>query len=300
MTTTTPNLFVVGAMRAGTTSIFSWLSQHPSVHTAAVKEPHWFAFPDVPPAYSGPGDVQLNERIVWRGSEYRALFAGGTEQTYRAEASAMYLHLPAAVERLLEASDEECDPRSRFVVSLREPVERTMSAFSYNRMRGREPLSSLRDALDAEDGRRAAGWSPMFWYEGASQISSQLERLLEVAPDRTHIVLHSDLSRAPDVAATDLFRWLDLPPVPDLDTSPRNRSGEARSAALARVLRHSSTKRRLKPFVPPPLRRSLERLRERNRSQPDLLDPETRALLEGRLDEEVRRLSSLVGRSITG
>lgn len=37
-----PNLFVVGAPKAGTTSLWHYLRQHPDVFMSALKEPHFF------------------------------------------------------------------------------------------------------------------------------------------------------------------------------------------------------------------------------------------------------------------
>lgn len=295
-----PNLFVVGQMRAGTTSVFSWLEQHPDVWTSDPKEPHWFAFPDRAPSYTGPGDQQLNDRIVWRGDEYRALFAAGADASYRAEASAMYLHLPEALDRLLDARPEERAEDARFVVLLRDPVERAISAHSFNRMREREPLADLAEALDAEDERRRSGWSPMFWYAGASQVADQVERLVQEAPDRTLVLRSHDLEHAPAEAASQLFGWLGLPVPPDLDTAPRNRSGEARSALVARALGHGPVKRALRPLVPRRIRQGLERVREANRTGPPPVPDATRRALADRLAADAARQEAVIGRPIAG
>lgn len=40
---TPPNTFIVGAPKCGTTSLVSYLSQHPQVHISKIKEPHFFS-----------------------------------------------------------------------------------------------------------------------------------------------------------------------------------------------------------------------------------------------------------------
>ena len=37
-----PNFFIVGAPKCGTTTLFSWLSEHPNVFMSRVKEPNHF------------------------------------------------------------------------------------------------------------------------------------------------------------------------------------------------------------------------------------------------------------------
>ena len=38
-----PNLFIVGAPKSGTTSIYNYLKNHPEVFMSPIKEPHFFA-----------------------------------------------------------------------------------------------------------------------------------------------------------------------------------------------------------------------------------------------------------------
>ncbi len=38
-----PNFFIVGAPKAGTTSLYRYLDQHPQIYMSAIKEPHKFA-----------------------------------------------------------------------------------------------------------------------------------------------------------------------------------------------------------------------------------------------------------------
>lgn len=280
-------------MRAGTTSVYDWLQQHDEIHTSVPKEPHWFAFPDVEPRYSGPGDQQLNDRIIWRSEDYRSLFREGRGCRYRAEASAMYLHLPEALDRLLDPAGA-AGPDSRFVVLLRDPAQRSLSAYRYNRMRRREPCD-LEEALACETDRRAGGWSPMFWYEQASIMSTGLARLLQAAPERTFVLLQADLGGDPRGAAGRLFSWLQLDTPEGLETGIRNRSGEPRSALVARALAHGPVKRRLKPLIPRSIRRRLEDLREHNLAA-GATDEVAIAGLQDRLGPELDRLATLVGR----
>jgi hypothetical protein len=43
MNSKNPNLFIVGAAKAGTTSLYQYLSQHPAVYMCPIKEPNFFA-----------------------------------------------------------------------------------------------------------------------------------------------------------------------------------------------------------------------------------------------------------------
>jgi hypothetical protein len=39
---TMPNFFIVGAQKAGTTSLYHYLNQHPQVYMSPIKEPFFF------------------------------------------------------------------------------------------------------------------------------------------------------------------------------------------------------------------------------------------------------------------
>src|SRR5665213_879648 len=38
-----PSFFIIGAPKAGTTSLYHYLDQHPEIFMSAIKEPHFFA-----------------------------------------------------------------------------------------------------------------------------------------------------------------------------------------------------------------------------------------------------------------
>ena len=76
-----PNLFIVGAAKAGTTSLAYYLSQHPDVFMSKLKEPHHFSAvrPDGKFAHAVP--------VVADQSSYLQLFQGADGFRYRGEAS---------------------------------------------------------------------------------------------------------------------------------------------------------------------------------------------------------------------
>ncbi|MGQ9662575.1 MAG: sulfotransferase domain-containing protein [Kiritimatiellia bacterium] len=137
---TLPNFLIVGAPKAGTTSLFDYLGQHPEVYTPPVKEPCFFS--SGLPAFTH--DL----------AEYEALFAGQTTQTAIGEASTTYLYDPDAARRI-----HDLLPEARIIIMLRNPAERAYSEWAYNALQlACEPLS-FEAALEAEEERAA---SPAF------------------------------------------------------------------------------------------------------------------------------------------
>ena len=88
-----PNLFVIGAMKSGTTSLWQVLRAHPNVYMSPEKEPHYFTYAGQPidPAYPA------RPRTL---DAYLALFAGVQDEGVIGEASPSYLAAPEALWRI--------------------------------------------------------------------------------------------------------------------------------------------------------------------------------------------------------
>lgn len=131
-----PDAVVIGAQRAGTTSLFDYMVQHPEVHGPTVKEIHYF-------------DIFYDKGVAW----YRAHFPlqwHVRPPHVTVEASPYYLFHPYAPARLAQHL-----PDAKLIVLLRNPVERALSHYFLEVKLQREPLS-LREALAAEQERLSA------------------------------------------------------------------------------------------------------------------------------------------------
>src|SRR5206468_11965479 len=111
----TPNLIVVGVPKAGTGSLFAYLSQHPDICPGDEKEIGYFNYFN-PLRHSGePPPLK----------EYAKHFAGCGDQRYRFEATPTYSYggtpVIEAMKRLLASP--------KIVLTLRNPVDRLWSAY---------------------------------------------------------------------------------------------------------------------------------------------------------------------------
>lgn len=135
-----PQFLVIGAQKAGTTSLYAYLGAHPDVLPAARKEVHYFDL-----NYAG------GERWYRSMFPLRANLATRSRLVSRpvvtGEASPYYLFHPLAPSRAAALV-----PDARLVVLLRDPVERAWSHYRHEVAAGREPLG-FAAALDAEPER---------------------------------------------------------------------------------------------------------------------------------------------------
>jgi len=204
---TLPDFLIIGAQRSGTTSLFNWLTSRPDVGRPFKKEVHYF-------------DLNYHRGLGW----YRSHFPIRRKGRISGESTPYLLLHPLAPDRA--ARDL---PETRFVVVLREPVERAISAYWHRRQRlaGRgEPIDeSLEEALERESeavdvlGERVARGEVSLEHMAYSfvrrgEYAPQLERwFAAVGRDRV-LVLEAERLGADPAYAERVVEWLGLPPRP--------------------------------------------------------------------------------------
>jgi hypothetical protein len=115
-----PSFMVLGAGKAGTTSLYYYLAQHPEVFMCSPKEPPFFQT-----------EYELGAEYYWRTH-----FRGYRGQRHAGEAAHHNLHLPYVTERIAATV-----PDASFIVLCRNPIERALSAYWHNVTRGVERSS---------------------------------------------------------------------------------------------------------------------------------------------------------------
>lgn len=295
-----PNFLIIGTAKAGTTSLYRYLRQHPDVFMPAVKEPRFFAYAEDPPAMKGPGDARTNRTsgAVYTFEAYRALFAAAEDEPAVGEASPNYLY-SASAPRLIR---EHLSGDVRLIAVLRNPVERAYSHFLHLVRSGREPLRDFEAALDAEDERIARGWEWSWHYTRMGFYHAQLTRYLaHFDPDRLAIRLFEDFKADPVAFTQDIFRVLGVDDAFVPDTSLRyEKTGVPRSDRFQRFLHNpDNVLRRLSRYVlsESVRERILTTMKNVNLEKPPLA-PEVRIRLVDTFRDDVLRLQDLLGRDL--
>ncbi|MBK1634221.1 sulfotransferase family protein [Rhodovulum adriaticum] len=181
-----PNLFVVGAMKAGTTALHGYLDLHPEIFMCDPKEPGFFARAD-------RSEAEL--------AAYLALFAAGTEARYRGESSTQYTKAPGIAgvpDRLVRFA-----PGARILYMVREPVARIVSQYLFNmRIHGED--RPICQAVREDPRYRQIG-------DYHAQIAPYLARF---GRNNLRILSAERLSADRQATMNEVFGWLGLDPVP--------------------------------------------------------------------------------------
>ena len=227
--------FIVGAPRCGTTTLASFLQQHPDVCFSAVKEPHFFSRDEV----AALGGDELQQAVE---EEYWQRFFGhceGDPKLY-AEGSVTYLYVPERMAPVLKLW-----PDAKFVIALRDPLSMLPSLHARLLVTGDETIRDFRTAW-AKISDRARGKSiprsaidPRWLrYDWAGHLGANVERFLDaVGRDRCHIVLFDDLSRDAKGTCDALCRFLGIEPWTGTDFEPQRKNKSIRVGWLQRLLK---------------------------------------------------------------
>jgi hypothetical protein len=267
-----PNFLVIGAMKAGTTSLYRYLREHPQVFMPEEKELHFF----VAEKRWGLGRAWYEAKFAAAGA---AVAVGEASPTY-----AMYPEFTGVPDRIAELL-----PQVRLIYTVRHPIERMRSHYLHEVERGREH-APIGQAL-AADPR----------YLDTSRYATQIEQFLaRFPPERLQVITAEELrdDRVATIRRVLGFLGVDphrLPPTLDREFHPTTSKRVQRPVAGA-VLRVPGS-RALRRLVPRRVRLlGSRRLDTWQTEIPEAL--ETRLRTE--LRDDVRRLQAHLGVGFDG
>ena len=289
-----PNLFIIGAAKAGTTALYDYLAQHPQVFLSRVKEPMFFS-----------RDEYYARGLDWYEGAY---FEGAEAYPVRAEATPHYLYWSEKVApRIKEVYEQR---PVKFMVSLRDPVSRAYSWY-WNMVReGREELD-FDQALRIEEYRLKQNrdelyrlGSMVYGYSAGSRYASLLQPYLEFFPrEDFFFVFQDDLKSRVNETCENIFDFLGIEPSMQINTSNSNPAAMPRSRLLHKTLKQRSLlKVFIKRFIPGRVRRSLKStmIQANLKETPYVpLDPQLDHKLRLSYRTEVEKLEKITGRELS-
>lgn len=216
-----PNFLIVGAAKAGTSSLVHYLRSHPDVFLSRPSEPKYLTSKFLSFPHRGPGDDRIDAGVVRSLDEYQALFdkAGNAIALGEKSPDLLYYHdesIPVIRETLGEL---------KIIIALRDPIDRTFSAYNFMVGQGRETLS-FEDALAAEAERLEDNWEFIWAYRRASLYADAVAAYQATFPE-VHIVLLDDLQRDAEGTTNAVLDFLGV------DRSVRVEVGVVRNAHRA-------------------------------------------------------------------
>ncbi|NIN93623.1 MAG: sulfotransferase [Anaerolineae bacterium] len=207
-----PDFIIIGAQRCGTTSLYSYLLEHPSVIPAFKKETLFFS------NHFGKGVTwyRCHFPLAWHKHYVRRI---RRQDFITGEASPYYIFHPHVPRRISETV-----PQARLIALLRNPVDRAYSHYHHEVKMGLETLP-FEDAIEREEERLSMERAKMledenyrsFNYQNYSYLSrgiyvDQLENWTRFFDRDQILVLKSeDFNDDPVATLEQIAEFIDLP-----------------------------------------------------------------------------------------
>ena len=310
--TTLPNFFVVGVPKAGTTSLYHYLSQHPQIYMSPIKEPTYFA-DELRPENFGE-EMRRGERraraslreyrgvpmtsrgfsLVTEWTDYLKLFRNVNGQTAIGEASVSYLWSPSAPRNIASKV-----PAAKIVMILRDPAARAFSQYVY--YQGIKPdRRSFREYVDAALRNTDKVLGRLFPFLEFGLYYEHVRRYLAVfTREQIRMLLYDDYRRDAPALLRDLFGFLGVEEsfAPDM-TRKHLEPRVPRFPAPFRILKRSGLWRAVQDALPPSVRGRLRPLLFQPR-EALVLNPLDRDQLIDYYREDILKLSRLLNRDLS-
>lgn len=226
-----PNLFIIGAMKSGTTSLHEYLNTHPQIAMSQDKEPGYFV-----------QELTLHRGLGW----YLDLFPTDERFAYIGESSTHYTKLPiyqGVPQRLYEFN-----PDARLLYIMRNPIDRMISHYWHSVRdvhHGGERLPILKAVQKRPD------------YIAFSNYAAQLRPYIDrFGRQSLYTLTFECLIADPQRELNRIYEWLALPHHPigrqsqtAHNQKPKEFSGVA-GMGLLNSLQYSDAWDKLSPYVP--------------------------------------------------
>ena len=257
MTDRFPNLYLVGAAKAGTTALYATMARHPDIYAPhTLKEPNFMAMEGKPLRFRGPGDMVKGGqfRSLTTREEYLDLYRPGIRLRWMLDASPLYLRDQYAPERILQYA-----PDARIMMVIRNPIEAAFSFYVMFRRDGREPFRDFLKAFEDSSRRLAAGWEEGWDIKGFFRYPAQIRRYLDLFEKNRLLILHYDELRADYAGVLNrIAGFLRIDPL----LFPTSSGRENSSPTLRNMIHRSAPARFIRPgfgilrkAIPSPLMR---------------------------------------------
>ena len=236
-----PNFLIIGVPKAGTTSVYFWLKQHPEVFMSPIKEPHYFS--------------QIgNKDHITKWEDYLKLFEAAKHEKVRGEASTSYFHFYKTSIPLIK---EKLGEHVKLLLILRNPIER---AWSHWLMYCKYGILHCNDNIFKLDlAKHPASWKIKNPIIALGFYSSALEVWYNQFKDNLKVLLFEDMKKDPLNFIQEIYAFLNIDNsfIPKLEI--RNISGKPRNKLIGKLLSIEIIQK-LIPYIPSSIKNPLRNL----------------------------------------
>jgi len=295
-----PRFLFAGTAKAGTTSIYEYLKQHPEIEIP-IKETFYF-MRDVLSKNTLPYPRQRPlKELILNPSEYWKNYENISADKVVGEIGTGYLYYSQmSIPRIKEMLGNEV----RICIILRNPVERCYSSYMHF-VKDLHERGTFQESLIAEESRIQKNWDFMWHHKSVGKYAQQVEAYMSAFP-HVRVWLYDDLVNNPTQIMTEIVNFIGASPKTDWKVEKHfNPSGQAKNASLQKFITHENPLK----FIIRPIFRLLfskekrEQIRKNaknsNLVRAEKLTSSDRAELKLFYENDIQKLSKLINRDLS-
>ena len=288
-----PNYMFLGAAKSATTSFYDILKNHKEVFAPKFKEPHFFNF-----------DKNFSKGIEWYKQTY---YSNVYDEKAIIDFTPTYLYSNSCAERIFKS----LGPQMKFIVILRDPVNRAYSHYNHSVRDGHEENSFL-EAIDLESKRiKQFEKNDDFLSELRCSYISQgmyfkmLKSYLKYYDISDFLIINFDEEVAQNMKQTisRLSNFLNID-LSDLDFNIHsNKSGKSKNKTIQYLINKDNFLRKIFRFFVPQVSRQIIRNKIKNFNKTEfnyklITDKQRNMLFKKYFDDDIKKLEELVGKKM--
>jgi len=280
-----PNFFIVGAPKAGTTSLHTFLNDIPGIYMSPMKEPHYF----------NKVDLVVHEKLlkpIRDKNHYLKLFENIKNEKVVGESSPTYLTEPESPLRIHEIA-----PQAHILISLRDPVERYYSQY-FQYVRTKKLKLSFHEQLQMRIENKTEHPDRYYGLK-LFKYSEKVKKYLDVfGPKQVKIIIFEEFIEAPKKTFQDILKFLDVNfSMEDFRAEIKN-PFRLPKGPVSSYLYYSKTVKKIAKLIPSSQRSFLkEKVLLTKRTKPKMGKQDREFLIKFYKDD-VKELQKILGREL--
>ena len=283
-----PNFIIVGAPKAGTTSLYHYLSEHPQIFMSEPKELNFFSKEEIIEQGLYYQDFKAKDL-----EGYKKLFDKATDRMAVGEGSVSYLFYSDTPNKI-----KETIPDVKIIILLRDPVSR---GFSHYLMDYRMGLVAL--PYEEIVYKKSQHKYQDLYYQQYVELGlyyEQVKRYIDTfGKEKVKIYLQEDLRTDTEKVILDLYNFLEIDNSYMVDTAQQHNIFSMPKNKLIHKLYASHRVRSIaKTLFPNNLKEKVKNIFFERKKKPKL-DQKLKEDLSKLYSEDIQKLEQLIGRDLS-
>ena len=223
-----PNFLIVGAAKAGTTSLYQYLKEHKDIYLSDRKEGQFLSKME---DFNGAHTDSYNKNICKSLKQYGSFFNDVKNETRIGDISPDYLYF---YKNTIKSIDIYLASKPKIIIILRNPIDRAFSQYTFYYQQFLEEFS-FNDAIAKEEERKNENWRIGYRYLELGLYYKQVKNFQDKYD--TLIIDFDDLKTNRDGVLKQILIFLDLDTEIKLkDNSVHNNSGLPKNIFIYKIL----------------------------------------------------------------